>query len=98
MRLLLDQGLPRSALVYLRQCQIETSHVAELGMNRASDSQILGLPQTSAVRQGTDAGSSFHDVPDGHEYSAGMEIWRSNGPIWRACPLQPNRFLCVPEA
>jgi len=41
MRLLLDQGLPRSALVYLRQCQIETSHVAELGMSRASDSQIL---------------------------------------------------------
>ena len=59
MRLLLDQGLPRSALVYLRQCQIETSHVAGLGMSRASDSQILERArQENAVVVTLDAG--FH--------------------------------------
>ena len=41
MRLLLDQGLPRSAAPLLRETGIDAVHVGELGMAAASDSSIL---------------------------------------------------------
>jgi predicted nuclease of predicted toxin-antitoxin system len=41
MKLLLDQGLPRSAASILREQQIETVHVGELGMASASDESII---------------------------------------------------------
>jgi predicted nuclease of predicted toxin-antitoxin system len=41
MRLLLDQGLPRSAALILREKQIETAHVGELDMASASDDNII---------------------------------------------------------
>ncbi len=40
-RLLLDQGLPRSAATLLRQSGWDVVHVSEIGMSRASDADIL---------------------------------------------------------
>ena len=40
-RLLLDQGLPRSAATLLRQSGWDVVHVSEVGMSRASDADIL---------------------------------------------------------
>ncbi|MBM4461347.1 MAG: hypothetical protein FJ011_26925 [Chloroflexi bacterium] len=41
MRLLLDQGLPRSAAGILRQTGIDAIHVGEIGYSAAQDAQIL---------------------------------------------------------
>ncbi len=41
MRLLLDQGLPRSTVRHLATAGIEAEHVGDLGMASASDAQIL---------------------------------------------------------
>jgi predicted nuclease of predicted toxin-antitoxin system len=41
MKLLLDQGLPRSAASILREQKIETVHVGELDMASASDESII---------------------------------------------------------
>ena len=40
-RLLLDQGLPRSAVGRLRDMGWDLLHVADIGMSRALDSEIL---------------------------------------------------------
>ena len=41
MKLLLDQGLPRSAVSYLMKQEISCIHVAEVGLADASDAVIL---------------------------------------------------------
>lgn len=41
MKLLLDQGLPRSTATLLRARGIDTLHVAEIGLSGASDADIL---------------------------------------------------------
>ena len=41
MRLLLDQGLPRTAAVLLREAGIDTVHVGEIGFSTAADADIL---------------------------------------------------------
>jgi predicted nuclease of predicted toxin-antitoxin system len=41
MKLLLDQGLPRSATVLLSQAGIDAVHVAEIGRSDAEDIEIL---------------------------------------------------------
>jgi predicted nuclease of predicted toxin-antitoxin system len=41
MKLLLDQGLPRSTVVHLRKQGIEAAHVGDKGLATASDSTIL---------------------------------------------------------
>lgn len=43
LKLLLDQGLPRSAAALLRDSGMDAVHVAELGMSRALDEEILAL-------------------------------------------------------
>ena len=45
MRLLLDQGLPRSTALYLQNYRIEAVHVGDRGLATASDSKILNLGQ-----------------------------------------------------
>ena len=41
MRVLLDQGLPRSAAKLLREAGIDTVHVGEIGYSKADDMTIL---------------------------------------------------------
>ena len=41
MKLLLDQGLPRSTIEHLQRLGFEAAHVGELGMAAASDARIL---------------------------------------------------------
>lgn len=41
MKLLLDQGLPLSAAALLRDAGIDTTHVGEIGMSEAEDSDII---------------------------------------------------------
>ncbi|NTV61919.1 MAG: DUF5615 family PIN-like protein [Oscillochloris sp.] len=45
MKLLLDQGLPRSAAVLLRKAGFDTEHVGDLGYASAADSAILSLAE-----------------------------------------------------
>jgi predicted nuclease of predicted toxin-antitoxin system len=40
-RLLLDQGLPRSTVTFLRAVGWDVQHVGDVGMSRASDQEIL---------------------------------------------------------
>lgn len=41
MKLLLDQGLPRSSAAQLRQAGYDTEHAGEVGLSTALDSEIL---------------------------------------------------------
>jgi predicted nuclease of predicted toxin-antitoxin system len=41
MKLLLDQGLPRSTVRYLRDDGMIVDHVAEIGLDRAADEDII---------------------------------------------------------
>ncbi|MBE9116675.1 DUF5615 family PIN-like protein [Lusitaniella coriacea LEGE 07157] len=41
MKLLLDQGLPRSAAALLRDVGIETIHVGEIGLSEAEDAELI---------------------------------------------------------
>ncbi|HET6931044.1 MAG TPA: DUF5615 family PIN-like protein [Candidatus Acidoferrum sp.] len=41
MKLLLDQGLPRSTVLHLSNAGIESAHVGEVGYATASDARIL---------------------------------------------------------
>jgi predicted nuclease of predicted toxin-antitoxin system len=43
MKLLLDQGLPRSSAEWLRQAGVDTVHVGEIGLASAEDATILQL-------------------------------------------------------
>lgn len=43
MRLLLDQGLPRSTVFHLHNAGIEAVHVGDRGLATASDSKILDI-------------------------------------------------------
>jgi predicted nuclease of predicted toxin-antitoxin system len=41
MKLLLDQGLPLSAAALLRETDLDTIHVGEIGMSEAEDADII---------------------------------------------------------
>ncbi len=43
MRLLLDQGLPRSTVLQLRNVGVEAAHVGDRGLSRTTDSEILAI-------------------------------------------------------
>lgn len=49
MRLLLDQGLPRSTVLYLQNDGIEAVHVGDRGLATASDSEILNFGQQEGM-------------------------------------------------
>jgi len=46
MKLLLDQGLPRSLAALLRQNSVDTIHVGEISLATASDEEILQHART----------------------------------------------------
>lgn len=61
MKFLLDQGMPRGAVVEIRRFGHDASHVADLGLERASDSEILDVARSSqAVVVTLDA--DFHAI------------------------------------
>ncbi len=43
MKLLLDQGLPRSAAKLLREANIDTLHLGEIGMSATKDLEIIQM-------------------------------------------------------
>lgn len=45
MKLLLDQGLPRSTVPQLSKTGIEAVHVGEIGMAAAEDAEILAFAE-----------------------------------------------------
>ena len=47
MKLLLDQGLPRSAAALLRQAGVDTVHVGDVGQAHAEDAVLLQLGRDS---------------------------------------------------
>lgn len=47
-RILLDQGLPRSAAAALREAGWEVEHVSNLGMSQSSDRSILDFARTQS--------------------------------------------------
>src|SRR5215469_10579082 len=49
MKLLLDQGLPRSTVLYLQNYGIEAVHVGDRGLATASDSKILDFGQQGGM-------------------------------------------------
>ena len=58
-RRLLDQGLPRSLVILLTEAGWDVIHVADIGMSRSNDDEILRRAQTEArVRVTLDA--DFH--------------------------------------
>jgi len=60
-RLLLDQGLPRSAATLLRQSGWDVVHVSEIGMSRASDADILQRARTES-RSCVTLDADFHSL------------------------------------
>lgn len=61
MKLLLDQGLPRSAVAGLRQSGHDVDHVADCGLARATDQEILDeADRRGAVVVTLDA--DFHEL------------------------------------
>jgi predicted nuclease of predicted toxin-antitoxin system len=46
--LLLDQGLPRSTILHLRDAGLEADHVGEVGLAAAADSTILARARDQA--------------------------------------------------
>jgi len=68
MKLLLDQGLPRSSVQYLRDIGIFAEHVGELGRSTASDQEILDLAierQSGAVVSVTTGRIRVRSLPIG---------------------------------
>jgi predicted nuclease of predicted toxin-antitoxin system len=48
MRLLLDQGLPRSTVHHLDAAGLESAHVGEKGLATASDAKIIDFARQAA--------------------------------------------------
>lgn len=49
MKLLLDQGLPRTTVLHLHNNGIEAAHVGDLGLATATDSRILDFGREQDV-------------------------------------------------
>ena len=60
-RVLLDQGLPRSAVMPLRAAGWDVVHVSDVGMSRASDADILLFARNEA-RTCVTLDADFHSL------------------------------------
>ena len=61
MKLLLDQGLPRSTVVELQKLNIDSVHVGDIGMSASSDSDIIRKAQDNSLIVVT-LDSDFHNI------------------------------------
>ena len=59
MKLLLDQGLPRSTARLLREEEVDVVHAGECGLSRASDSEVLDFARAEG-RIVVSLDSDFH--------------------------------------
>jgi predicted nuclease of predicted toxin-antitoxin system len=60
-RLLLDQGLPRSSAILLTEAGWDVVHVADIGMSRSDDSEILRRAQNE-TRVCVTLDADFHSL------------------------------------
>jgi predicted nuclease of predicted toxin-antitoxin system len=74
MKLLLDQGLPRSSAAVLRDHGIDAVHAGEIGLGTASDQAILGAARVDG-RVIVTLDSDFHTIL-ALEESAGPSVIR----------------------
>lgn len=49
MRLLLDEGLPRSTVLHLHDAGIEAAHAGDMGLATASDAKIIEIGRREAM-------------------------------------------------
>ena len=61
MKILLDQGLPHSAVVFLRELGHAATHVSEVGLTAATDSAILDYARTYGMFVVT-LDADFHSI------------------------------------
>lgn len=85
MKLVLDQGLPRGAIAILRELGYDAIHVGDIGMARATDSEILAYAmETNAVVVTLDA--DFHSLL-ARDSATGPSVVRMRVEGLRAEPL-----------
>jgi len=77
MRLLLDQGLPRSTVLHLRDKGIEAMHVGDKGLATAADSKILDFGRQEGL---------VVVVPLCTVIRAGCSIQVRDAKVWSALP------------
>ncbi|MEA1910316.1 MAG: DUF5615 family PIN-like protein, partial [Spirochaetota bacterium] len=61
MKLLLDQGLPRSTVLELHKLSIDSVHVGDIGMSASTDSDIIRKAQEDGLIVVT-LDSDFHTI------------------------------------
>ncbi len=61
MKLLLDQGLPRSTVLELQKLNIDSIHVGEIGMASSTDSDIISKALNDGLTVVT-LDSDFHTI------------------------------------
>ena len=61
MKLLLDQGLPRSTVLELHKLSIDSVHVGDIGMSASTDSDIIKKAQEDGLIVVT-LDSDFHTI------------------------------------
>jgi len=60
MRLLLDQGLPRSSVAVLESAGISATHTSDLGLSHAADCAILEFARTNGFEVVVTLDADFH--------------------------------------
>ena len=90
-RLLLDQGRPRSTVRHLEERGFDVCHVADIGHSRASDAQITDLAREQGITAGLRA-RGLGLVIVSHRPETVRAVDRGNRPVMaHAAPTKPAR-------